>query len=66
MTSRASVPEAARHALEAWTDEGPNPDYHRRKANELRHTWPMLARALDELADAAGRPKPGGLRRQTP
>lgn len=35
--------------IDAWTNTGPNPDFHRRAQNELRRNWPVLANALDAL-----------------
>lgn len=33
--------------LDAWTDPGPMPRYHREMQAKLRREWPVLARALD-------------------
>lgn len=35
--------------LEAWTEPGPVPEYHRAMQDELRRRWPALATALDTL-----------------
>lgn len=39
--------------LKAWTNPGPVPEYHRDMQRELTLKWPVLARALDELAAEA-------------
>lgn len=45
MTGEAEV----RAVIEAWTNEGPYPAYHREHQRELRREWPTLAKALDRL-----------------
>ena len=37
----------------AWTKEGSNPFHHRLMKAEMRDRMPLLARALDRLADDA-------------
>jgi hypothetical protein len=36
--------------IEAWTQPGANPDYHRVVRNQIRNTAPLLYRALERLA----------------
>jgi hypothetical protein len=38
--------------VRAWTEPGPRPDWHERMRREVQSTMPLLARALDRLADA--------------
>lgn len=40
----------ARRVMEAWTDPGPAPGYHRQWQELLRGNWPTLANALDALS----------------
>lgn len=35
----------------AWTDPGPNPFWHRMQQEALRQSMPLLAHALDRLAE---------------
>jgi hypothetical protein len=37
--------------LEAWTEAGSHPDYHRGRQRDLRRTWPVLAQALDDATN---------------
>ena len=46
----------AEAVLRAWTDPGPNPEWHERTRHELHGSMPLLARALDRLE--AETPKP--------
>lgn len=39
-----------RAVVEAWLNEGPNPEYHRQCKAEVRRLMPMLARQLERLA----------------
>ena len=39
--------------IDAWTVEGPVPEYHRAAQDRLRRDWPVLADALDALAGRA-------------
>jgi len=36
--------------VKAWTETGPQPRYHEEAKIRLRRSWPILGRALDELA----------------
>lgn len=38
--------EAARRA---WTEPGPNPDWHRQMQDEVRRRMPLLVRALERM-----------------
>lgn len=44
---------AVEAVVKAWTDPGPVPEYHRKAQWDLWSEWPVLAKALDELAAAA-------------
>lgn len=44
--------DAVERVRRAWTDPGPQPEYHRRKQAELRRDWPALAIALDAMVKA--------------
>lgn len=39
-------------AASAWMDGGRNPAFHEIRRQEMRLTMPLLARALDRLAEA--------------
>ena len=39
--------------IDAWTIEGPLPEFHYRIKRRVRREWPTLGRALDALATAA-------------
>ena len=41
--------EPADAVLRAWTEAGPNPEWHARTRAELHDSMPLLARALDRL-----------------
>lgn len=45
------TPEQA--ILNAWTQVGGHPNYHRKMQLEVRDAMPLLARALDRLVDSA-------------
>lgn len=48
--------------LKAWTDPGTNPGWHYAMKRDLHKSMPLLARALDRLAESqivAKPPKPG-------
>lgn len=45
----ALPPEEA--LVRAWTEPGPNPAWHWATRKEVRDAMPLLARALDRLAD---------------
>jgi len=38
--------------IKAWTDAGIRPDYHKQMQQTLRKKWPVLAKALDDAAQA--------------
>lgn len=42
--------------LNAWTNPGPHPEYHRRMQVEVHQAMPTLARALEAAAREARRP----------
>lgn len=42
-------PEEA--VIAAWVNTGPNPQWHRRCQDVVRQQMPLLARALDRLAE---------------
>lgn len=44
---------AVEAVLKAWTNPGPVQEYHRDMQRDLTFKWPVLARALDELAAEA-------------
>lgn len=54
--SHAKPPVEA--VLDAWCDPGPNPFWHRMQQETLRANMPLLAHALDRLAQERGRPVP--------
>lgn len=37
--------------IAAWTRPGPRPDWHRERVDDVRAGMPLLARALDRLAE---------------
>lgn len=41
----------AEAVVQAWTSPGPRPDWHHACVAEVRAAMPLLARALDRLAD---------------
>jgi hypothetical protein len=54
VNARGPLNEAGLHLdriVRAWTDEGPQPKYHRQMQAALRRTWPTLAAALDAAVD---------------
>jgi hypothetical protein len=42
-------------AIKAWTNPGPSPYWHARMQDKVRGHMPLLARALDRLAEEARR-----------
>lgn len=48
---------AAEAAVRAWTTPGPNPAWHAASVRDVRDRMPLLARALDLLADLRDIPR---------
>ncbi len=46
--------EKVEAVIRAWNDAGPAPLYHERAKAKLWQEWPVLARAVDELARTHG------------
>lgn len=46
--------DPAAAAVKAWTEPGPNPGWHRVMKDRVSQEMPLLARALDRLAEEAG------------
>lgn len=44
--------KAIRNVIRAWTKAGWRPDYHHAMQATLHQKWPVLADALEDLADA--------------
>ena len=44
--------------VSAWRNAGPHPWYHNLQVQEVRRRMPLLADALDSLADAYERERP--------
>lgn len=59
---RTAVLEAVNAAAEvaaAWNDAGPVPAYHRIAQERLRREWPVLAAAVEKLAELLPSANPG-------
>lgn len=50
MSTRKEVAAAAVAA--AWLNAGPMPEYHAMMQDQLRRQWPVLAFAVEQLAEA--------------
>lgn len=48
-----ALDDQTRAVLAAWRVPGSHPDHHRGMQRQLRRDWPVLAQALDAMADAA-------------
>lgn len=46
------MPSEAQRVIDAWLVPGVMPEYHSQMQQWLRHQWPVLADALDALANA--------------
>lgn len=57
---------AAEAAVKAWTTPGNNPDWNAERMEDVRAAMPLLARALDRLANEATTPGPGRRRATVP
>lgn len=44
------IPLEARLVMEAWTDPGPAPSYHKAIKEGVVRQWPLLAQRLDSLS----------------
>lgn len=47
---RMKSDKALAKVLDAWNKPGPFPAYHERMKDKVRHTMPVLAKALDEAS----------------
>lgn len=49
LIARSAPVDAGSAIVEAWTNQGPVPSYHRSVKRRLRRDWPVLATAIEHF-----------------